>query len=125
MYRYLIIDIIWQKSRANYQTKFVNGSTKNKIEVLDFGGTGQPIIFLTGLGNSTHVFTDFESNFCNEFHVYAMTRRGFGASEQTSNGYRIDTLFMDILAVSKALNFDKVIFDCGWWDFKICVVLSW
>lgn len=38
-----------------------------------------------------------------------MTRRGFGASEKTSNGYRLDTLSMDILAVSKALNFDKVI----------------
>jgi len=38
-----------------------------------------------------------------------MTRRGFGASEQTANGYRIDTLAMDILAVTKALNLDKVI----------------
>lgn len=98
-----------RKSQAVYQTKFVSGSTNNKIEILDFGGTGEPILFLSGLGNSAHVFIDFAPKFCDKFHVYAMTRRGFGASEQTTNGYRIDTLAMDILAVTKALNLDKVI----------------
>ena len=98
-----------KKSRVAYQAKFVNGSTNNKIEILDFGGTGQPILFLTGLGNSAHVFVDFAPKFCDAFHIYAMTRRGYGASEQTANGYRIDTLSMDILAVTKALNLDKVI----------------
>lgn len=98
-----------KKQQVIYQTKFVNGSTKNKIEILDFGGIGAPILFLTGLGNSAHVFVDFAPKFCDKFHVYAMTRRGYGASEQTANGYRIDTLAMDILAVTKALNLDKVI----------------
>ncbi|MBC7409760.1 MAG: alpha/beta hydrolase, partial [Arcicella sp.] len=98
-----------KKKQATYQTKIVNGSTNNKIEVLDFGGTGKSILFLTGLGNSAHVFVDFAPKFCDKFHVYAMSRRGFGASEQTSSGYRIDTLAMDILAVTKALNFDKII----------------
>jgi len=98
-----------KKQHATYQTKFVSGSTNNKIEILDFGGTGKPILFLTGLGNSAHVFVDFAPKFCDKYHVYAMTRRGFGASEQTTNGYRVDTLSKDILAVTKALNFDKVI----------------
>jgi len=98
-----------KKQQATYQTKFVSGSTNNKIEILDFGGIGEPILFLTGLGNSAHVFIDFAPKFCDKFHVYGMTRRGFGASEQTTNGYRIDTLAMDILAVTKALNFGKVI----------------
>lgn len=98
-----------RRSQKVYQTKFVSGTTNNKIEILDFGGTGEPILFLSGLGNSAHVFVDFAPKFCDKFHVYAMTRRGFGASEQTTNGYRIDTLAMDILAVTKALNLDKVI----------------
>ncbi len=38
-----------------------------------------------------------------------MTRRWYGASEQTVNGYHIDTLSNDILAVTKALHLDKVI----------------
>lgn len=98
-----------KKGQVVYQTKFVNGSSNNKIEIIDFGGTGQPILFLTGLGNSAHVFVDFAPKFCDKFHVYAMSRRGYGASEQTANGYRIDTLANDILAVTKALNLDKVI----------------
>ena len=98
-----------KKLPVTYQTKYVSGSTKNKIEILDFGGTGKPILFLTGLGNSAHVFVDFAPKFCDKYHVYAMSRRGFGASEQTTNGYRIDTLSMDILFVTKALNLNKVI----------------
>ena len=38
-----------------------------------------------------------------------MTRRGFGASVQIPFGYHIDTLIRDILAVTKALNLDKII----------------
>jgi len=38
-----------------------------------------------------------------------MSRRGYGASEQTVNGYGIDTLAGDILAVINALHIDKVI----------------
>ena len=91
------------------QTKFVNGSTNNKLEILDFGGTGQPILFLTGLGNSAHVFVDFAPKFTDKFHVYAMSRRGYGASEQTANGYHTDTLANDVLAVTKTLELNKVI----------------
>ncbi len=98
-----------KKIVPDYKTTFVSGSTNNKIEIIDFGGTGQPILFLSGLGNSAHVFVDFAPKFCDKFHVYAMTRRGFGASEQTTNGYGIDTLSKDILAVTKAMNFGKVI----------------
>jgi len=116
-YKIFIINILFfstcnlscKKSRAHCTTKFVVGSTKNKIEIVDFGGTGKPILFLSGLGNSAHVFDNFAPKFCDKFQVCAMSRRGFGGSEQTTNGYRIDTLSLDILAVTKALNFRKVI----------------
>lgn len=98
-----------RKVEARYQTKFVNGSTNNKIEILDFGGSGEPIIFLAGLGNTAHVFVDFAPKFRDQFHVYAMTRRGYGVSEQPDNGYMIDTLANDILSATKALGLDKVI----------------
>ena len=97
------------QSQSAYLTKYVKGSTGNKLEVLDWGVSGKPILFLSGLGNSAHVFVDFTPKFTNRFHVYAMTRRGFGTSEQTSTGYSIDTLAKDILAVVDALHLDKVI----------------
>jgi len=55
------------------------------------------------------VFVDIAPKFTDKFHVYAVTRRGFGASEKTANGYGIDTLANDILAVTNALHLDKVI----------------
>jgi non-heme chloroperoxidase len=107
----LLISFLFLKAQNQpvYQTKFVTGSTDNKLEVLDWGGTGEPILFLSGLGNSAHVFVDFAPKFTDKFHVYAMTRRGFGASELTTAGYSIDTLAKDILAVENALHLDKVI----------------
>ena len=94
---------------AEHQVKFLQGSTHNKLEVLDWGGEGQAIIFLTGLGNSGHVFDEFAPRFTDRFHVYAVSRRGYGASEP-STGYDMKTLTDDILAVMDSLQIEKVIF---------------
>jgi len=59
------------EAQSAYQTKFINGSTNNKLEVLDWGGKGKPILFLTGLGNSAHVFSDFAPRFTNRFTFMA------------------------------------------------------
>ena len=103
------LTFVQAQTQSAYQTKFVKGSTGNKLEVLDWGGRGKPILFLSGLSNSAHIFVDFAPKFTDRFQVYAMTRRGFGASELTTNGYSIDTLANDVLAVVNALQLDKVI----------------
>jgi non-heme chloroperoxidase len=82
--------------QANHEVKSIEGSTSNQLEVVDWGGKGQAIMFLTGLGNTVHVYDDFAPRFTNNFHVYGMSRRGYGASEQTNTGYGIDTLTKDI-----------------------------
>jgi non-heme chloroperoxidase len=92
-----------------HQIKSVVGSTGNQLEVLDWGGKGRTILFLTGLGNTAHVYDSFAPRFTNSFHVYGMSRRGYGASEQTDEGYGIDTLTKDILSVIDALGVGKVI----------------
>ena len=89
--------------------KSIAGSTGNQLEVLDWGGKGRTILFLTGLGNTAHVYDNFAPRFTNNFHVYGISRRGYGASEQTDTGYGIDTLTRDILSVIDALGIDKVI----------------
>lgn len=95
--------------QTNHQLKSINGSTNNKLEVLDWGGKGQAILFLAGLGNTAHVYDNFAPKFINKFHVYGLSRRGYGTSEQTTTGYTIDTLTKDILSVVDALGIDKVI----------------
>jgi pimeloyl-ACP methyl ester carboxylesterase len=73
--------------------------------VLDWGGSGKPIILLAGGGNTAHVYDDFAPKLTADFHVYGITRRGFGASGFTvpKERYPVDRLRDDILAVIDAL----------------------
>jgi len=96
-------------AQSTHEVKIITGSTNNELEILDWGGKGQAILFLTGLTNTAHVYDEFAPRFKDQFHVYAMSRRGYGRSEQTKYGYGIDTLANDILAVLKTLNIKKII----------------
>jgi pimeloyl-ACP methyl ester carboxylesterase len=78
-----------------------------RLEVLDWGGSGPPMVFLTGLGNNAHVFDKFAPKFIDRYHVYGITRRGFGKSSVPTRGYEADRLGDDVLAVIDALKLNK------------------
>jgi pimeloyl-ACP methyl ester carboxylesterase len=81
-----------------------------RLEVLDWGGTGRPLVFLAGLGNDAHVFDKFAPKFTANYHVYGITRRGFGASSKPApadGNYSADRLGDDVLAVIDALKLDR------------------
>jgi len=81
-----------------------------KLEVLDWGGSGRPLIFLAGLGNDAHVFDNFAPKFTAHHHVYGITRRGFGASSKPApegDNYSADRLGDDVLAVMNALQLER------------------
>jgi non-heme chloroperoxidase len=78
-----------------------------QLEVLDWGGKGRPIVLLAGLGNTAHVFDDFAPKLTSEYHVYGITRRGFGASSAPHTGYTADRLGDDVLAVLDALRIGR------------------
>jgi non-heme chloroperoxidase len=67
--------------------------------VLDWGGTGRPLVLLAGLGHTAHIFDTLAPNLTAFFHVYAITRRGFGSSTYTSSGYTQSRLADDVMAV--------------------------
>ena len=96
-------------SQPCFKTIFVKGFTNNTLEVLDWGGKGRPILFISGLGNTAHVFEDFAPKFINDYHVYGMTRRGFGKSERTNIGFDTDTLVKDITKVLNYIGLKKII----------------
>ena len=77
-----------------------------QLEVLDWGGTGRPIVFLSGLGNTAHIWDDFAPKFTDKHHVYAITRRGFGRSSHSNTGYTPQRLADDILAVMGQLKIE-------------------
>jgi pimeloyl-ACP methyl ester carboxylesterase len=100
----------WPLDASPHTVQFVTVEPGVKLEVLDWGGTGRPLVFLAGLGNTAHVFDNFAPKFIGKYHVYGITRRGFGdSSAPTPNGhnYSSDRLGDDVLAVIDALNLQK------------------
>lgn len=79
-----------------------------RLEVIDWGGTGEPLLFLAGLGNSAHIFDGFAPSFTDSYHVFGLSRRGFGASDIPENGYDPVTLTNDIRAVLDSLELPRV-----------------
>src|SRR6201984_2611566 len=83
--------------------QFVTVDKNVRLEVLDWGGHGKPLVLLAGGGDTAHVFDDFAPKLTPSFHVYGITRRGFGESGFSPEGYGADRLGDDVLAVLDAL----------------------
>ena len=92
-----------------HTVKFITADTDVKLEVLDWGGSGRPLVLLTGLGDNAHVFDKFAQKLTGTYHVYGITRRGFGASSSPASGYSADRLGDDVLAVVDLLKLEKPI----------------
>jgi non-heme chloroperoxidase len=92
-----------------HKVQFVTVDQGVKLEVLDWGGTGRPLVLLAGQGATAHVFDEFALNFTGHHHVYGITRRGYGRSdkpEPTPQNYDANRLGDDVLAVIDALQLD-------------------
>jgi non-heme chloroperoxidase len=99
-----------QTNASAAKVQFVTVDQDVRLEVLDWGGTGRPLVFLTGLGNDAHVFEKFAPKFTTNYHVYGITRRGFGNSSKPSPtvpNYTADRLGDDVIAVINALQLDR------------------
>jgi non-heme chloroperoxidase len=79
------------------------------LHYLDWGGSGDLLLFLAGLGCNAHNFDHLAPRFADQFHVMALTRRGHGESDHPETGYDIDTLTEDIRQFLDALEIEKVI----------------
>lgn len=100
----------WVIDPSPHKTRFVTVQPGVKLEVLDWGGSGPPLVFLAGLGGTGHSFDRFAPNFVGKHHVYAITRRGFGVSSTPSatlENFDADRLGDDVLAAIAALKLEK------------------
>jgi non-heme chloroperoxidase len=77
----------WQIDPGTHKVQMITVDKDVKLEVLDWGGTGRPLVLLTGLGDNAHVFDKFAPKLIDRYHVYGITRRGFGASSKPEGGY--------------------------------------
>lgn len=102
----------WAIDPSKHSVQFIAVDPGVKLEVLDWGGTGRPLILLAGLGNTAHVFDHLAPKLISSYHVYGITRRGFGLSSApvpTDDNYDADRLGDDVLAVIATLKLDRPI----------------
>lgn len=86
-----------------HAVRLVPVATGVNLEVLDWGGSGPPVVLLVGLGGTAHVFDEFAPALTDRFHVYGVTRRGNGRSSVPATGYDLPTLAGDLLHVLDGL----------------------
>jgi len=79
------------------------------LHYLDWGGNGDVLLFLAGLGCNAHIFDHLAPRFADKFQVLALTRRGHGESDHPETGYDVDMLTEDIRQFLDALGVEKVI----------------
>jgi len=97
-------------SAPGYAERFVTVEPGVKLQVLDWGGSGRPIILLAGLGYDAHAFDSFAPKLTPRYHVYAISRRGFGTSSAPApncENYSADRLGDDVLGVMQSLDIER------------------
>jgi pimeloyl-ACP methyl ester carboxylesterase len=72
------------------------------LEVVDWGGSGRPVVFLGGGGHTAHEFDEFAPLLTRNHRVLGITRRGAGASSDVPAD-SLQDLVGDIVAVIDSL----------------------
>jgi pimeloyl-ACP methyl ester carboxylesterase len=92
--------------RSSHASHFVtvNGV---RLHYLDWGGGGEPLVLLHGLGDSPHCFDDLVPAFLDRHRVVAYARRGHGDS-QAKSPYDADTLTEDLRQLLDHLSLPRV-----------------
>jgi non-heme chloroperoxidase len=92
---------------SSHGSRFIPVGQDVRLEVLDWGGTGRSLVLLPGGGDTAHVFDDFAPKLTSDFHVYGITRRGFGESGFAPLTSGSDTFGDDVIAVLDALKLER------------------
>jgi len=77
------------------QFLIVNGV---RLQYVDWGGRGDVVLFLPGLGDNVHRFDSLAPHLTDRFHVVGLSRRGQGRSDAPATGYDTNSLAEDIRA---------------------------
>lgn len=95
------------KDPASHVMRFVTVADSVQLEVLDWGGSGPPLVLLAGLGDTGHAFDDFAPMLTARYRVVVVTRRGHGRSSAPSTGYGFGRLAEDVVAVIDAMSLNR------------------
>lgn len=91
---------------SKHQVQFVGVEKDVRLEVLDWGGSGRPVVLLGGY-TTAHIFDEIAPKLARAGHIYGITRRGLGASSKPDHGYTARESGEDVLRVLDALKLEK------------------
>jgi pimeloyl-ACP methyl ester carboxylesterase len=80
-----------------------------KLHYLDWGGRGDTLLFLHGMGATPDIYDGLAPKFTNQFRVLGLARRGHGQSEIPETGYDTATLVEDIRQFLDTLKIQRVV----------------
>jgi pimeloyl-ACP methyl ester carboxylesterase len=95
---------------SRHAQRFVQVETGVHVEVLDWSGSGRPLVLLAGLGQTAHIYDEWAPRLAQNHRVIAITRRGFGQSSAPATGYTTDRLAQDVLAVLRSERLARPVF---------------
>jgi pimeloyl-ACP methyl ester carboxylesterase len=94
------------ETRPPYKEDFIQGNGI-KLQYLDWGGSGQPLILIHGLGDSPYLFEDIASSLKNNFRIIAYSKRGHCKSKITVTDYDNCALVSDLKLLVDSLKITK------------------
>jgi non-heme chloroperoxidase len=103
--------LAWQTGTAwrdpsPHQVRFASVDSSVRLEVLDWGGRGRPLVLLACY-LTAHVYDDLAPKLASQFHVYGITRRGLGASDKPAAGYSVERSAEDVVEVLDSLKLER------------------
>ena len=101
----LQINTFW-RDPSPHQVRWITVDSSIRLEVLDWKGAGPPLVLL-GCYVSAHAYDEFAPKLTPQFHVFGITRRGIGASDQPTSGYTVQRSVDDLLEVLDGLKAQK------------------
>lgn len=96
------------RDASTHRVQFVTVDEDVRLEVLDWGGDGRPIVLIAGY-NTAHIYDEIAPKLAKTNHVYGITRRGYGASSRSESGYTAERSADDVLQVLESLKLTGVV----------------
>ena len=89
-------------------THLIEVETGVTLHVVDWGGKGDPLLFLPSWASTSHIFDAFAPRFADGHHVLVMNMRGHGLSSKPERGYTIERLIKDVEVILDTLGIARV-----------------
>ena len=98
--------------QSPHRSAFVDGDGV-RLNYLDWGGNGPPLILIHGIANSPHIFDEIAPLLRTDFRVLAYARRGHGHSDAPAGPYDAEALVEDLRRLLDNLHIERASF-IGW-----------